>query len=316
LLFDFGPKNADVSEARTFLDGPLSYARFASSSRKLLQAPPLGLSQEESGKITTYSGRKQLPTLAGLLRLEPLERAALSNWTDPVSGDKATSRANRSMGARYDGGKLIQSIQVKVECVAAARVGCKSLHSFDVTYAKLSAHIPTRDSLRVAWTHAGLGLDEELVTAESNENSSYFPITPSQESTPLKKLKTSPEKCPETPSSAASSARVEDTVVDDSSDSLSEGPSESVFDQDLIEVMENHKHNVWVVPTSGKGKLTRIHTVTEETNNEYIAACGKTIKLSAERYTGWQATMLIPCDFCPTCKSKLPDALLDLLMAE
>ena len=146
LLFDFGPQSADITEAKTFLNKPLSYGRFTSATRKLLQCPPLEWSAEEASHISTYCFRKQLPTIGGLLHLEALERAALSNWSDPL-GDKQAAKAIASSGARYDGSKLIQSLQVKFECISAARSAFAKLGTFQASFELLSTAIPSRESL-------------------------------------------------------------------------------------------------------------------------------------------------------------------------
>ena len=226
--------------------------------------------------------------MAGLLRLSPTQKAALSNWVEPVD-DKAAAVVNKSMGSRYDGSKLVQSLQTKVECISALRLGCEHCGSFDVTYNELSAHLPDKDELAKHWIHVGKGLEVEANSAGDVESALDFPLKPR----PAKVAKT--EQLP---------------LVDEVSESLS-SPSSDLDSSDLwdistAKVIEEHCNNQWVASTSGRGKLALIHTVTDETDGKYLAACGRKLKLSSERFTGWHTVLTIPYDFCPNCLERLP----------
>jgi len=107
--------------------------------------------------ISSYSLRKQPPTIVGLLRLAPLQRAALSNWIEPVKDYEAT-RACSSMGPRYDVNKSIASLQVKTKWIVAASLGCSAFNDFDCTYEALSTTVPEHGVLVRHWQPVGKGL--------------------------------------------------------------------------------------------------------------------------------------------------------------
>ena len=66
----------------TLVEEHMPYPRFVSLVRHLLALSPLELSEEAQAKISSYSLRRLLPTVADGLALVPEERAALGNWRD------------------------------------------------------------------------------------------------------------------------------------------------------------------------------------------------------------------------------------------
>ena len=303
LLFDFGPKGSDVTEANHFLPGPLHYGKFLASSRKLLQCPPLEMSNQEALATSTYDGRKLLPSIAGLLHYESEERAALSNWRD-LSSDPKAQKASANMGVRYDGTVLIQTAQAEAVAIKAVRIACSRAGSFDISLDELPNTLPEKNEMLHIKSSAGLGVTvtKSLEPCERGSSSaSVFPIKPPA------------QMC--APDSISTVPHVTGGLVDNlASKPFSEEEASESDGGELEGMCAMFQNTVWIVPVaSARGKEPKIHTVLDETSECYLTECNKKVGLSAERMVGWSTVLLSPHESCTACKKKLPDTLKESL---
>ncbi|CAE8627868.1 unnamed protein product [Polarella glacialis] len=163
LLCDFGPRGKDVMSADCFNNCALSYAKFTAALRRVLQLHPLRMPADEAAQATTYFGRRVMPSIAGLLSLEPSEKAALSNWKD-ISDEGVSGHRQRtllqSMPVRYDGTKLVQAAKAKVMCVTAVRIAVSAAERYDLEWGELPRFLPNRSVIEESASQAGEGLGE------------------------------------------------------------------------------------------------------------------------------------------------------------
>ena len=242
--------------------------------------------------------------MAGLLRLEPPERAALSNWTEPVQ-DASASRSCRSMGVRYDGAKVISSLQAKVECISAARAACEALDDYSASYASLSGEVPSRVALRSSWTRVGVGLEAE-VTAASTTTASAFPLKPASFRPALAPGSDSPQppSVGEVLQDESIQIADEGKAADDSDSSTSDFSCS--WDDQTMAAVNGAANSTWVAfsPPAGGDKV--LHTVLAESDDSVSLACERRCPSEVERYTGWTTVMMARRDFCAVCKGLLP----------
>eukprot|EP00971_Amphidinium_carterae_P286711 5692259-Amphidinium_carterae.1 len=78
-----------------------------------------------------------------MLGASPQDRAAAGNWRDLQDG--RARQESQSMAARYDGGKLLRSQQVKVAAVSALSQACRAANRFDLSWPSLSSCLPQWD---------------------------------------------------------------------------------------------------------------------------------------------------------------------------
>ena len=298
LVFDFSPRSLDITMATSFVCKQMSYSRFQTSMRRLLQVPPLSLSDKEAAAQSTYGLRKLMPTIGGLLHLKAEERASLSNWKD-VTQDKEASLAAKAMGSRYDCSKMIQAAQVKVECMAAMKTASSSADSYDLSFESLSGHIPSRTSLVSFWKCSGVGLQDDEGPANP-ASTSLFPIKLSE----CKRIKAS--KAPELSPASKSSEN------SDNPSSSGEERSESEVGEPNCKDINSLSTQVFIVP--GKYQQGKIHMVSDQ-GMVYYCYCGKKVSITATSYVGFSSAICSPNEWCHACKKHLPESLIPWLEA-
>ena len=99
---------------------PMPYNRFMGCLRSLLMAEPLALCAADARKVSSYSLRRKLPTIADALRL-PIEcRQELGDWREHVQPDGAQrKRAVEPMSVRYSSAKHASASQTRRLCLLA-----------------------------------------------------------------------------------------------------------------------------------------------------------------------------------------------------
>ena len=232
-----------------------------------------------------------LPTMGGLLHMSGEERAALSNWRDVACNDQLAQRAASAMGVRYDGSKIVQSNQVKTECIAALRAACKTAGSYTTAFSELSQFVPDRAALRDKWVRAGVGLETSPAALASSGSASgpAFPLQPEE-----------------------TSSEEEDQAEQGAAAKSSSSPSSAgdAAETDLEQTLAEMEDTTWVAPVwSGRGREPLIHRLRGEMEGLLELECGRAIEVTAERFEGWRAVLTAPFVVCPECKATLPDVL-------
>ena len=109
-----------LSDRSELVKRPMSYHKFMGVLRALAMAPPLSLDLEAARRLTSYSLRRKLPTVADRLRLPRERRAELGDWKDEVSlGTKEDKPLREPMAVRYSGARLRNSAETRMVCVLA-----------------------------------------------------------------------------------------------------------------------------------------------------------------------------------------------------
>ncbi len=151
LLRDFLPSRCKLSEAKMFATTAMTDARFRRMSDAMFLSPYFGLSESEVRTITSYSGRRVLPTVAECMELTIPEHLRIGGWTDPSF---KVEQKRMSMPTRYSELTLTNSAHVKTEAVQAARLSLKgyiAAHSSsttcdqDPTWDALRTYVPARN---------------------------------------------------------------------------------------------------------------------------------------------------------------------------
>lgn len=114
---------------------------------KLLRSP-LGLSTWASDQCASYRGRRVLPSVAGHLKLDSFEGAALSHWRH--TGDKHAREASTTMAGHYDAGTEQQSVQSKWLCIRRLQHACSKAGSYNFTWGELPSFLPLPPSPRMS----------------------------------------------------------------------------------------------------------------------------------------------------------------------
>ena len=85
----------------------MSYPKFQGLLRSLCALAPLGLPLEEARRLTTYSLRRKLPSVADRLQLPPKRRAEIGDWMDVLPDGAGGWKAPREpMFARHSAAAL------------------------------------------------------------------------------------------------------------------------------------------------------------------------------------------------------------------
>ena len=109
-----------LSDKSQLVKQPMSYHKFMGVLRALAMAPPLSLNPEDARKLTSYSLRRKLPSVADRLRLPLERRAELGDWKDEVSlGGPGPGPVREPMAVRYSDARLHSSVETRMVCVMA-----------------------------------------------------------------------------------------------------------------------------------------------------------------------------------------------------
>ena len=205
---------------------------------------------------------------------------------------------------RYDGSKVISSLQAKVECISAARAACEALDDYSASYASLSGEVPSRVALRPSWTHVGVGLEAEITAAATT--ASPFPLKPASFLPEL----TVDDQSPPPPSlgEVLRDESIQIANVDDAGDVSDSSTSDlsCSWDDQTMAAVNGAKSSTWVAfsPPAGGDKV--LHTIVSESDDSIALACERRCPMEVERYTGWTTVMMARRDFCAVCKGLLP----------
>ena len=109
-----------LTEDSPVLNTPMPYGKFMGCLRALMMSPPLALSPSDASKLTSYSLRRKLPTVADRLRLDMAKKAELGDWKETPAGSKGHHRrASEPMAVRYSAAKLESAAQTRRLCLLA-----------------------------------------------------------------------------------------------------------------------------------------------------------------------------------------------------
>ena len=108
----------DIVIGANGLDGGCKFGPGPMSRDKFLDIVASLLEDAAPAKLTTYSFRRWLPTIAGALDMPIDRRRDLGNWVDTVA-DGSTHRTREPMAVRYSQQRLEATAQVKRVCLAA-----------------------------------------------------------------------------------------------------------------------------------------------------------------------------------------------------
>ena len=147
---------------------PMGYNKFVATVRAFAMAPPLAFPWDEAVRVTSYSLRRKLPSMADRLGFPMEARAALGDWRDPVLAEGgAAPQPREPMSVRYSAARLESSVRARLVCMA-------SLH---VSSSEATA-VPTADPL-------GSGLAQRLLE-EVAQPAWGFPTTDTSTPPPAK----------------------------------------------------------------------------------------------------------------------------------
>lgn len=91
ILLDFGPPGAPFAKVVSTGCRPMPLGRFHSLSRQLLQLPPASLELQSAAKVSSYTGRRLLPTLSDILRFSTDERLKIGGWGKAEEVERVSS---------------------------------------------------------------------------------------------------------------------------------------------------------------------------------------------------------------------------------
>jgi hypothetical protein len=124
---------------------PMPYHRFQGILRQLSTACTEA-TPETVMKLTSYSARRFLPSVADGISLSIEQRNTLGNWVDKVSSSSSDKQSREPMAVRYSQHRLHAAAEVKRLCLAALAHCLK--HRPRAEFSDLSACIPFLTKLR------------------------------------------------------------------------------------------------------------------------------------------------------------------------
>ena len=135
---------AGVSPDSEFDFKPMGYAKFVDLMRRLVQA--LGFQPE---RVTTYSLRRFVPSLADALKFPDSWAQAVGEWAEvPKGQDRRAHRAQRLMSKRYAADKSNTAGEIKLLAIVGVHIAAKredtglnfdSLRAADIDLRELEA---------------------------------------------------------------------------------------------------------------------------------------------------------------------------------
>ena len=123
LLSDFGPSRVPLKEVNTVMGRAMSLGRFHSFSHQFWMHAPLSLENSEARCITSYSARRNLPSLAQGARFTIDERIYVGGWLD---AEAVALQKRASQPDRYSEMKLEMSLNLKHELVITVGMAIKA----------------------------------------------------------------------------------------------------------------------------------------------------------------------------------------------
>ena len=111
---------AEVDELTDLIKRPMGYSKFSGCLRSMAMKPPLALCLEEAQKITTYSLRRKLASIADRIQMPLERRAELGDWRDKLPDGRGGWQAVKEpMCVRYSAARLETSAVARRFCLQA-----------------------------------------------------------------------------------------------------------------------------------------------------------------------------------------------------
>jgi len=147
LFRSYGPSTADPIKAKYWLPQPLTPAAAQRGRVQIMMLPELSLTEEAARQVQAYRGRHVPTTWAPSAKMDPDERAALSNWKD-IKDDKA-KEVTLSMGHLYSQSKVWQSAVAKFLFIESLADTIEVVNNYNLTWAQYAEKaVPVDSSLR------------------------------------------------------------------------------------------------------------------------------------------------------------------------
>ena len=315
LLPSFGPRGSRIEQLTTVESFPMTLSRFHQLSRSLLMTEPLSLSSTDAAVFSSYSGRRLLPTVADLARLDDADRLRVGGWLSEEVREKSKMV---KMPNVYAAQKLVTQVRVKAELVSAVAV-LDLTHAMahdwtDIDIARALVEVresgspldpSTEDKLKLAST-------TQLVSSASSSSSSAANASLSSLTLPLLSQTSSGEP-------RGSSDPSEDDDDDDNSSLFSDvsagsdGPVQSVVDGRLATTSETVS---WYKPKRGKIHLAKIDIdkVAILSSSICCTFCNKTLR-APDAGVGLIEAGSTEGEWSPRCFDMLPADLQDEVRA-
>ncbi len=261
LLRAWGPCARDPTTASKWLPRQLTFAQASAARRKLLQLHPLNMSLEQAKAFSSYSARRVLPTIGGMLSMRPSEMAALSNWRDVTAQDAQASKVARSTPAHYDASKLLQSARAKSTATLAVTLAAeKSSKGLNADWQELAQHFPQAIEARKAARDSADVFSPQASHVQAKRS---WPFLPSQLATVkrFRRLK--------------GASRAEKARVPSRNEHLSQSASSS---SQGGWAPDSAPHHPWFHAAHSKGP---IHWEASTSTDVVTAKCGKKVSLSS-----------------------------------
>ena len=98
-LPDFKSARASLAHVTSFTNSRMPIDRFLRFSAQMFKAA--GVPDEEISRISTYSARRVLPSIADAAGFNPTERLKIGAWTDKKNGNLSEEKVRIAMPDRY-----------------------------------------------------------------------------------------------------------------------------------------------------------------------------------------------------------------------
>jgi hypothetical protein len=122
LLYDFGPPRTPLDAVTELLPKPMTLARFMYFSKQIFSSPSFGLDEDQLKRITSYSARRILPTVAERRGFTPIERLSVGGWK---GAEALELRKQMSIPDRYADHRLQTALELKRDCLTGLQLGLR-----------------------------------------------------------------------------------------------------------------------------------------------------------------------------------------------
>ena len=144
-LPDFKPARSSLAGVSILTNSRMPIERFLRLSAQMFKAA--GIPETEIAKITTYSARRVLPSVADAAALTPTERIKIGAWTDSKGGKLAKEKGRLALPDRYSDHRLYTQARAKIKTIIAVRSAIKGHPNEDeASWEDLAAFLPSSKS--------------------------------------------------------------------------------------------------------------------------------------------------------------------------
>ena len=255
-------KGTGIAAGTPVLQKPMSYSKFMGVLRALTMAPPLAFTAEQARKLTSYSLRRKLPSVADRAGFPQERRAQLGDWRDPIGGGLGAARqGHEPMAVRYSAARLASSVRARLACLVVMNGALKAGPQQEGSARILKEPWCTPEALEKTWRQH---------EAVARNGAWGFPRCSEQQEAEQEQegTKDADKMLDDTTSNSTASHSADDTA--DSSDD--EGDDEKKNREDEVP---------WVLP---EGYRTRVHA-----SGGVRAADGRLIPLCRQEPFSWAA---------------------------